>query len=330
MKKKLLFTLVFAISVFFGMNVYAADNDITVSVDRRTIDFADQEPVVESERVLVPLRGVFEAMGAQVYWNQEKQQVTVFSYDNVNRLVLTLGSTEFKRITFKSLFDVETESFTSEVAPKAVNGRTMVPIYLIADYMYNDVEWIQNTHHVKFTSKRFLSVIDNTEGGEEALNRSLPCVSISSDADKISAGDTVSVKVVLSNTSALNNAQLFGSFVTLDYDNESFKFESAKVYSDGKEVFPETLAVNEQYKVNSVKLAYMFDTEMLYTPKDGDVIAECIFTVTDEKGGEFKLSDRYSSYGADTSVIYLGGDSVSILEKADALYIDTASVFVGK
>lgn len=329
MKKGILGAILLAAAVIFSGTVFAADSDVTVSVDRRTIDFADQQPVIENDRVLVPLRGVFEAMGSQVMWNQEKQQVTVFSPDNVNRLVLTLGSNEFKRITFKSLFDVQQEIFTSEVAPKAVDGRTMVPIYLIADYMYNDVEWIHETRHVKFTSKKFLKLINKTEGGEEIMNSLLPKLSISSDAKNIKVGDTVSVKIDISNFSMYDKMQHFGSFLTVYYDDSSFKFDDYKLFNNGKEVEVETSAANAYYHDDSVKLTYLFDPTLLSAPTDGTIV-ELLFTVTDEKGGEFKLSDRYTSLGYDTSVILSDAEGVLGLEKAEQIYLDTTPIFIGK
>ena len=36
----------------------------------------DQPPVIDNGRTLVPLRGIFESLGATVQWDQRKQQVT--------------------------------------------------------------------------------------------------------------------------------------------------------------------------------------------------------------------------------------------------------------
>lgn len=329
MKKSILGLIILTFAFILGTSAFAADEGVTVSVNRRTIDFADQQPIIENDRVLVPLRGVFEAMDAQVMWNQEKQQVTVFSYDNINRLVLTLGSNEFTRITFKSLFDVEKEIFTSEVAPVAVNGRTMVPIYLIADYMYNDVEWIPETRHVKFTSKKLLALLNKTEGNEDVMNSLLPSMSIASDAKDAKVGDTVSVKVNISNLSMHQDMQYFGAFVTVYYDNTSFKFDNYKIYNNGQEVEVAAIAANGNFHGDSVKLTYLLDPTMLAAPTDSTIV-ELFFTVTDEKGGEFKLSDRYTSLGYDTVVILANENKVLNLEKAEQIFINTTPVFIGR
>ena len=51
-----------------------AYKDVDVSVNDKYLYF-DQEPIMESDRVLVPLRAIFEALGATVSWNDSTQTV---------------------------------------------------------------------------------------------------------------------------------------------------------------------------------------------------------------------------------------------------------------
>lgn len=69
------------------INVTAQEN-ISVLVNNIKIVF-DQEPVVENDRTLVPLRAIFEALGAEVSWDN-----TTLLYTT---LFLTLLSTKFLR-----------------------------------------------------------------------------------------------------------------------------------------------------------------------------------------------------------------------------------------
>ncbi len=328
-KRTFIGTLLCVAMLFCAGSAFAAGEDVSVSVDRRSVDFSDQTPIIENDRVLVPIRGVFEAMGANVLWDPETRQVTVFSFDNLDRLVLTVDSKEFCKLTFKSLFDVETEYFTSEVAPKIVNGRTMVPIYLVADYMNNEVKWDGKARHVTFTSKRFLSVLDKVEGGEEVLNNSLPKLSISTDAKDAKVDEYVTVKVNLSNSAVQSDKGFFGASSTVYYDNTSFEYDGYKIYSNGIETTVEAAVDNGAFWGDSVKLTYLFNPEALITATD-ETIAELFFKVKDEKGGEFKLSDRLTSLGYDTMLLFATEAKVYEYSKADQLYIDTTPVFVGK
>lgn len=61
MKLKLFATSVL-ISIITSVSVFA-DSDINVSLNGSIIEFADQKPIIQDGRTLVPLRGVFDAMG---------------------------------------------------------------------------------------------------------------------------------------------------------------------------------------------------------------------------------------------------------------------------
>ena len=97
--KKLFSMMVASVMAFSMASPVLAENqfgDINpkVFVNDREIAFQDQLPVIDTaaNRTLVPLRGVFEAMGAEVIWNGEKRTVTINSKDNLTRLVLEIGN----------------------------------------------------------------------------------------------------------------------------------------------------------------------------------------------------------------------------------------------
>ena len=54
----------------------ASAQDIGVNVDGRPVRFMGAEPVMRNNSVLVPMRAIFEQLGADLRWNQAKQQVT--------------------------------------------------------------------------------------------------------------------------------------------------------------------------------------------------------------------------------------------------------------
>ena len=69
-----------------------AEDKITVTVNGAEVVFEDQAPFVENDRTLVPMRAIFEALGATVEWDGETQ--TVISYDPKSEvsIVLQIGS----------------------------------------------------------------------------------------------------------------------------------------------------------------------------------------------------------------------------------------------
>lgn len=114
---------------------------ITVYLDGEKIDF-DQIPVAEEGRTLVPLRAIFEAIGASVTWDGETNTVTAVK--DATEVKLTLDSTT----AYKN-----GEAITLDVPAKAINGRTLVPVRFIADCFDVNTEWVQKDWKVVLTSK---------------------------------------------------------------------------------------------------------------------------------------------------------------------------------
>jgi hypothetical protein len=76
MKRKiilLLATMIF-IQVLFGMQVFT-ESPISVVVNGDNISF-DTPPIIENGRTLVPLRKIFESLGAQVTWNANTRSLS--------------------------------------------------------------------------------------------------------------------------------------------------------------------------------------------------------------------------------------------------------------
>lgn len=75
MKRFVSFLLLFAMLISMSLTANA-DDEITVTVDGVAVEF-DAKPFIENDRVLVPMRAVFEAMGAYVTWYEDKREVWI-------------------------------------------------------------------------------------------------------------------------------------------------------------------------------------------------------------------------------------------------------------
>ena len=54
-------------------NVFASDISVTINGEKQSYDVM---PVIENGRTLVPMRGIFEALGAAIYWDDATKTVT--------------------------------------------------------------------------------------------------------------------------------------------------------------------------------------------------------------------------------------------------------------
>ena len=137
MKKILALFLV--LSVVLGMattfNVYAAEEIKVIVKDEEKV--FDQMPVIVDGRTLVPMRGIFEALGAPVYWDDTTKTVTAKKSGKTISLVIG-----------EKTAVVDGEIKTMDVAPEIINGRTMVPVRFISEALGEEVGWDADTRTV--------------------------------------------------------------------------------------------------------------------------------------------------------------------------------------
>ena len=128
--KKRIIAILMALSVSAApAAALAADDDIKVMLDGERIAF-DVQPQIIDERTMVPLRAIFEALGASVDWDQETQTVTAVKGDT--KIALTIG---------KNVIYVNDKPIELDVAPLIIDERTLVPVRAIAESFGLDVDW---------------------------------------------------------------------------------------------------------------------------------------------------------------------------------------------
>lgn len=109
--------------------IHFEHKNIDVSVYGKRLAF-EQPPVIENDRIIVPLRAIFEALGAEVTWHNETQ--TVSATRNDTYIELQIDSKEMK---------VNNEIKYLDMPAKIINSRTMVPARAIAEAFGLNVNW---------------------------------------------------------------------------------------------------------------------------------------------------------------------------------------------
>lgn len=92
----------------------------------------DVPPTIIQGRVLVPLRGAFEQLGASVYYDAQTQHIVAVR--GTETVELTIGSRQAK---------VNGAARLLEVAAFTINGRTMVPLRFISESLGANVQWVE-------------------------------------------------------------------------------------------------------------------------------------------------------------------------------------------
>lgn len=126
-----IFSAFLSVLMLFAVGIAPAAPAITVRIDGKTLSFGvDASPQIVQGRTLVPLRAIFEALGAQVQWQAETK--TVVGTRGGTTIVLHVGEREALK---------GTEKITLDVPAMIIRGRTMVPLRFVSEALGTYVSW---------------------------------------------------------------------------------------------------------------------------------------------------------------------------------------------
>ncbi|TVY05543.1 copper amine oxidase N-terminal domain-containing protein [Paenibacillus cremeus] len=151
MKKSLTIITAAALLISIPSLTKAADS-IPVFINGAPVSF-EVQPMIENGSTLVPFRPVFEALGLSVTWNKDTQ--TVKGTRGTAAVELQIGSKSVK-------VNEKTEELS--VAPKIVNGNTLVPLRFIGEVTGKKVVWDETYHTVLLRDSLtayFMNMINN-------------------------------------------------------------------------------------------------------------------------------------------------------------------------
>ncbi len=127
----------------YGWDYYESQrpNDgIEVQLNGEILDFTDEygnkvEPQLINDRTMVPMRKIFEVLGAKVEWYGETESIKATTDEleialQINNTLATVKNTSG-----------EVKEITLDVAPVVINDRTLVPVRFIAESLEKTVGW---------------------------------------------------------------------------------------------------------------------------------------------------------------------------------------------
>lgn len=115
--------------------------DIVVKVDGKDLAFTGQKPYMHENKVMLPLREVFERLGAKVEWIGESQSV-----------VVTASEKEFAFQIHQAYATVNGEQISLETPLEMMNGKTMIQADIVEDVIGSLVRWEKETQTIWITS----------------------------------------------------------------------------------------------------------------------------------------------------------------------------------
>lgn len=151
MKESVRFFVLLTVFLLLGGHAFAESGQVRVEIDGEMQHYDDQPPVIDEGRTLVPLRGIFESLGAEVTWiGGERRIEAVTSAASVSLIV---GETDAQ---------VNGEAVTLDVPAQIRNGRTLVPVRFISEALGATVHWDSAT--------RLVSIYDQTDPSDRSIS----------------------------------------------------------------------------------------------------------------------------------------------------------------
>ena len=134
--KKLISVIIAAAVVISSFTAVLGDDEITVLLDGEKLEF-DVQPQIINDRTMVPMRVIFEALGADVEWDGSTKSITSQKDETV--IIMTIG--------YDTMF-LNYSPVTLDSPPVIVDDRTLVPLRAVAESFNCAVDWENATRTV--------------------------------------------------------------------------------------------------------------------------------------------------------------------------------------
>lgn len=124
------------------MSPLAKADNIKVVVNGEQLTF-DQPPIIINDRTMVPMRAIFEKLGAMIDWNGAAQTITAVKGDTT--ISIKIGDTFFLK---------NSQCIIVDTPAQIVNDRTLVPIRAVSELLDCAVNWDNATKTVTISSDK--------------------------------------------------------------------------------------------------------------------------------------------------------------------------------
>lgn len=143
--------ILFMLLLCSAANVYAKDIKLIVEGEELK---TDNPPVIMYDRVMLPVRAIFEGVGAELAWNGETK--TLIGTKEGHVVVMTVGSEEYT---------IDGEEKEMSIAPLILEGRVFASARYVAEAFGYEVNWDKDELIVRIEAKK--KTEEKTEKKEE-------------------------------------------------------------------------------------------------------------------------------------------------------------------
>ena len=121
--------------LLFSSVCYAGSDDIKVYINNNRINY-DTMPININNRIVVPVRATFDALGADIEWFGEIQTVIATSGSTLIALKIDNPLLIVSDVQTQGIKTIELDS-----PPVLLNSKTMIPLRAVAEIFDYQVNW---------------------------------------------------------------------------------------------------------------------------------------------------------------------------------------------
>ena len=141
---KKMIPIILSLTAVMSTSTVLAEENITVMLNGQAMDF-DVAPIIQNDRVLVPMRAIFEELHCSVdYTDIDGRQIITAKLNENNSIGLVIGSDEMQ---------IHNKKIKLDTAPIIVNDRTLVPLRAVSEAFDYDVNWDGDTKTVTISKE---------------------------------------------------------------------------------------------------------------------------------------------------------------------------------
>jgi len=213
-----------------------AQDNIRIQVNGEEIMFNGQQPISQNGRTLIPVRGVFDALGYDIGWDSTEQNVTLTAKDGTV-VSLWIG---YNQLSVRSEVRIpRVNLITMDVPAQIINGNTMIPLRAVADAIGADVQWdgTQNMAIISYREHQDSHIHFTWGNGETWIYRMLEDGRLA----EITPGRPRTVDVRIVRTGSFEYRLVHG--MPADYTDATFQnlLDMGYTFEDALDIFEEQI-----------------------------------------------------------------------------------------
>lgn len=134
--------IVFVMAIFLGsiMSVFTFADEISIHIMGQELKTEDSPQIIDG-RTMVPVRAIFEGIGAEVTWDSNTKTIKGTRENDTVEMVIN-----------SDVININGEETTMDASPKIIYGRTYAPARYVAESFGFEVEWDSVNKIVNITS----------------------------------------------------------------------------------------------------------------------------------------------------------------------------------